>query len=377
MGGFLLPDKLISVIIPCYNHEKYIQKTIRSVLEQTYPNLEILVADDCSLDDSVAAIREIKDSRIKTFFFEENHGTVYTLNYLLRKASGDYFATLGSDDYFRPDKLEKQIKVMEENPSLGAVFSWAEIIDENDVPYSGEGNIMQDIFQEPNRSQGEWLRYFFETGNHMCHSSALVRRSAQEAIGLYHSAYRQLHDFDCWLRILCRYPIYVIPEKLTCYRRQRECNSVSANSGENTVRLFNEYSSIFLRLFQNVDSDLFFSAFSDLLSTQELTDARSVAVEKYRVLRQLKMAGCHIRNASQAYFIDNLDSAEFKSLPASCELLDLYYADSARSVIDYPVTDEVLACVMPDCWALPANKKSVKLLRPIFSFIQKIESFKK
>lgn len=364
-------EKLVSVVIPCYNHEKYIQRTIRSVLEQTYTNLEILIADDCSPDASVSAIREIKDPRIRTFFFEENHGTVYTLNFLLKKASGDYIATLGSDDYFAPDKLEKQIKVMEENPSLGAVFSWAEIVDENDVPNTSEDSILLDVFQEPNRSQGEWLRYFFETGNHLCHSSALIRRDAQEAIGLYHSAYRQLHDFDCWLRLLCRYPIYVIPEKLTYYRRQREGVSVSANSGENTVRLFNEYSSIFLRLFQNMDGDLFCSAFSDLLTESNPSDARSVAAEKYRVLRRLKMAGCHIRNASQDYFIDSLDPAGFGDPPVSRELLDLYYGDSAKAAVEYPPAGEVFACILPGFTVAPAEGKP-SLLRRAFSFARRL-----
>lgn len=343
-------NKLISVIIPCYNHEQFIYKTVMSVLEQTYGNIEVLVADDCSTDNSAAILREICDPRLKTFFFDTNHGTVYTVNYLLRKATGDYIATLGSDDFFAPDKLEKQLKVMEDNPALGAVFSWAEIIDENENPYASGNALSVNVFQEKNRTQGEWIRYFFHDGNHLCHSSAMLRREVQESIGLYHASYRQLHDFDCWLRLLCKYPIYVIPEKLTFYRRQNEHSSVSASSSaKNTIRLYNEFNAVFLNLFKRMDKVLFVEAFSDLLSGQEIADEHSLAVEKYKVLRNLSFGGCKLRNASQDFFLDCVDAVDFFDAPSleSCELVNTYYADSAGFAVEYPVGPDVLVELMP------------------------------
>lgn len=343
-----MKDKQISVIIPCYNHERYIRKAVMSILEQTYRNIEVLVADDCSLDNSPAILMDIHDPRLKIFLFKENRGTVNTLNFLLKKASGDYIATLGSDDYFAPDKLEKQLRVMEENPELGAVFTTAEIIDENGQLYTSGETITLSVFDVENRTQAQWLRYLFEDGNHFCHSSALIRREVQEEIGLYHPAYRQLHDFDLWLRLLCRYPIYVIPEKLTFYRRQNQGNSVSVSSSANTIRLFNEYSLIFYRLFKNLDKELFMAAFGDQLEGIP-SETFDTVYAKYHVLRNLGFVGCSIRSSAQMLFMECLDVWETEEYsPELQDLLHHVYTDSAKFAVEYPVGEEALEYLLPN-----------------------------
>ena len=86
--------KLVSVLIPAYNHENYIKECICSVINQTYQNLEILISDDCSTDNTAKEINKIKDKRIKKYFSKENKGVVYSINKLLEHASGDYIAKL-------------------------------------------------------------------------------------------------------------------------------------------------------------------------------------------------------------------------------------------------------------------------------------------
>ena len=76
-------EKLVSVLIPAYNHEKYIKKAIESVLNQTYKNIEVIVEDDCSTDNTVREIKKIKDKRLKTIFSKKNKGPVKTMNHLL------------------------------------------------------------------------------------------------------------------------------------------------------------------------------------------------------------------------------------------------------------------------------------------------------
>lgn len=333
-------EKLISVVIPCYNHEKYIKKTISSVLQQTYTNIEVLVADDCSTDSSAEVLKSIHDPRVKLFLFEQNRGTVFTLNFLLKQTQGEYVATLGSDDCFVPDKLEKQLNYMENHPEVGAVFSWASIIDGDDKPYELNEYFNMNIFQEKNRSQGEWIRYFFEEGNHLCHSSALIRRTVQEKIGLYCAAYRQLHDFEYWLRILCDYPIHILQENLTLYRRIDENSSVSAGkSVDNLRRIFNEYSAIFCKLMENIGIELFLTTFSDMLSHK--WDENSILEkEKYVVLRQLSFCGCGIPNSAQDYFVNCVAGETLeKMLPEDYrELLAMYYTDTAKVAIEYPIS---------------------------------------
>lgn len=346
----MIQDALISVVIPCYNHEKYIRKTVMSVLEQTYANVEILVADDCSTDNSAAILMAIKDPRLKVFCFEKNRGTVQTLNFLLEQATGAYIATLGSDDYFAPDKLEKQIEVMRNNPSFGAVFSWAEIVDENEMVYTSGETIALNVFEERNRTQGEWIRYLFDDGNHFCHSSAMIRREVQDSIGLYAPAYRQLHDFEYWLRLLCKYPVYVIPEKLTFYRRQNECNSVSATSHVNMMRHFNECALIFRRLFERMDVSLFLSAFADQLNSQHYDDELQFRMDKYRVLRSLNFAGCSVRASAYELFAcscENINSSRLRDENYQVALR-MFYDDMSKSAVEYPVGESALQTLFPD-----------------------------
>ncbi len=107
---------LISVITPAYNSEQFIGETISSVLQQTYTNWEMMIVDDCSKDRTREIVEEYKkkDSRIKFFVLEENSGSAVARNKAMDEAAGQYFAFLDSDDCWLPEKLEKQLKFMQE-----------------------------------------------------------------------------------------------------------------------------------------------------------------------------------------------------------------------------------------------------------------------
>ena len=139
----------VSVLIPCYQHEAYIVDTLHSVLSQTMTDFEILIADDSSKDCSAARIQSVTDERMKSYFFVKNQGTVRTLNFLLQRARGEYIATLGSDDLFHPEKLARQCAVLDAEPDIGAVFSWADMVDENGEQYQPDDSIFSEVFSEP------------------------------------------------------------------------------------------------------------------------------------------------------------------------------------------------------------------------------------
>ena len=120
-------DELVSIITPVYNSEKYISDTINSVLAQTYTNWEMLIADDCSSDNSAEIINRYTDSRIKYIKLESNSGAAIARNKALEKAKGNYIAFLDSDDAWKPEKLEKQLKFMMEK-DVGFSFTGYEII---------------------------------------------------------------------------------------------------------------------------------------------------------------------------------------------------------------------------------------------------------
>lgn len=112
----------VSVIIPSYNHARYLSRCIESVLAQTYDHLEIVLVDDCSSDDSWETARSFSDIRVRIHRNEQNLGTYATQNRGLDLATGDLIAILNSDDSWHPTKLEKQVQSLHENPA--AVFSY-------------------------------------------------------------------------------------------------------------------------------------------------------------------------------------------------------------------------------------------------------------
>lgn len=106
-------NPLVSVIIPTYNVEKYIEKAIQSVLDQTYPNIEIIVVDDGSTDHTVDVVRSFHDERIKLFINERNMGPSYSRNRGIKEAKGEWIAFLDGDDWWDKERLEKLLNVAE------------------------------------------------------------------------------------------------------------------------------------------------------------------------------------------------------------------------------------------------------------------------
>lgn len=121
---------LVSIIMPCYNAERYVAQSIESVLAQTYDNWELLITDDCSTDKSVAVIQKycLTDERISVLVPDEHQGIARTRNMSISRARGRFVAFLDSDDVWYPEKLEKQVGFMLEN-DLAFTYSSYEIID--------------------------------------------------------------------------------------------------------------------------------------------------------------------------------------------------------------------------------------------------------
>lgn len=124
---------LVSIIMPSWNTEKFIGESIESVLRQTYKNWELIIVDDCSTDNTDKVVHSFKDPRIRYFHNKKNSGAAITRNHALQKAKGEWVAFLDSDDLWMPEKLELQLRFMQEH---GYVFSYHEYekIDEDDKP---------------------------------------------------------------------------------------------------------------------------------------------------------------------------------------------------------------------------------------------------
>lgn len=125
---------LVSVLIPAYNHENYIQETIESIINQTYPNIELIILDDGSKDKTWEKITELKpkcENRFVKIHFEtkQNEGTCMTLNKLLKLSSGEFVYIIASDDLAKPQAIEKEVKFLQNNPDYALAIGDNEYVD--------------------------------------------------------------------------------------------------------------------------------------------------------------------------------------------------------------------------------------------------------
>jgi glycosyltransferase involved in cell wall biosynthesis len=213
-------DPLVSVIIPSFNHQDYIGECIESVLNQSYSNLEILITDDKSDDQTANIVSKYDDDRITFTKNKKRIGQFATTNSLINEANGEYIAILNSDDVFLTDKIQKQVSFLSNNHDIPAVFCHIHPIDQNGKDFFDVSpeRFNYKYLNPSNRSRYEWLRFFFYQQNCLCHPTVLIRKSCHNMIGTYNYYFKQIADFDLWVRLLMKSNIHVIEEPLLKFR---------------------------------------------------------------------------------------------------------------------------------------------------------------
>lgn len=143
----------VSVIVPCYNHERYVKKCIESIVSQTYPNVELIVIDDGSKDQSPTILKDLATQHNFIFVQQANRGLTGTINRALKEfATGKYICYCASDDFYTENRLEKQVDFMESHPETAFAYSKVYLVDENsnqigEVKVSGKaGWVFEDLF---------------------------------------------------------------------------------------------------------------------------------------------------------------------------------------------------------------------------------------
>ena len=204
----------VSVVIPVYNGEQYLQRAIDSVLAQTYSDVEVVVIDDGSTDGSLAMLREYGDRLC--VYHQANCGNVGLVrNTGIDRSHGEFVAFLDQDDWWLPEKLTLQVQAMRDANSIGLVHT--AVTDFDDEGCSESGLLNPDA--HPERITG---RCFDELllGNPIYNSSVLVRRSALEAVGVCNLQIpgNTVQDYDLWLRIAKVFDFGFVSESVTCYR---------------------------------------------------------------------------------------------------------------------------------------------------------------
>lgn len=269
----------VSVVMTSYNHRKYLREAIESVLAQTMSDIELIIVDDGSQDGSQAVIGRVRDGRVRAYALGENIGAAAALNFAIQQARGEFIAVINSDDRWEHHKLARQLEVFAQRPHLGAVFTGVRLIDERGRPLP-PGRIPEwtEVFRQPNRTQGQWLRFFLANGNALCHPSVLLRRETYRRIGLYDNTLRQLPDLDRWIALVKYAPIEVLgDEPLVQFRTFERHSNASGLSASNIVRTYHEHLVVNETFFEDVTVELLVDGFSDLMRSPAPSTPTEVA----------------------------------------------------------------------------------------------------
>lgn len=217
---------MVSIITPTYNSEKYIKQTIESVLSQTYQNWELIIIDDCSIDKTLEIVRQYQDDRIKIIPLKANVGAAEARNIGLREAKGKYIAFLDSDDLWKNEKLEKQLKFMIEN-NYAFSFSSYQLMKE-------DGTIINKVIKAP--TVLTYDKYLKNTA-----IGCLTVIIDKEKTGYFEfPQIKSSHDMALWLNIMKRgFNAYGYDEVLAYYRLSN--NSVSSNKLKSAKTVWKVY----------------------------------------------------------------------------------------------------------------------------------------
>ena len=208
----------VSVLVACYNQARYVAECLESVRSQTYPNVELITIDDCSRDESASVIRGWLAANYPTATFvvhERNQGVCKTFNDALHRSSGKYVSLLAADDVFLPDKLERQVEILENSPAdIGVVYSDSWQMD-------AEGMQLPEKFIATHRDfermpEGKIFSILLG-GNFIPAPTTLIRRECFEKVGSFDEELIY-EDFDMWLRIARHYQFAFSPHVSARYR---------------------------------------------------------------------------------------------------------------------------------------------------------------
>lgn len=202
-------NPLVSVVIPVYNRP-HVVETIKSICRQTYQNLEILVIDNDSTDDTQQQVLSINDTRVKLYVNEKNMGQTFSINRGLELANGKYIARIDSDDIALPTRIQKQVEFMEKNPDYVLCGSFVKFISDDDKELF--------VVKMPTTYKGIEFMHTIACG--MYHPAAMYRKSIIDQFGIrYDPNIKMAEDYDLWIKLMRHGKALNLPEILVLYRR--------------------------------------------------------------------------------------------------------------------------------------------------------------
>jgi len=211
---------LVSVLLPCYNVELYIRDSMKSILEQTYDNLEVIAINDCSTDTTGTILHELAgtDSRIKVFENEVNLKLIKTLNKGIDLCSGKYIARMDADDIALPQRIEKEVDFLEKNTDHDIVSTQFYVF--------VTGSKKMDLYSNPVKYEDLQAYLLFKSG--ICHPASMIRKDFFSRFSLrFEQEYLHVEDYALWSKAVYLTKLANIPgDPLLLYRVHKNQISV-------------------------------------------------------------------------------------------------------------------------------------------------------
>ena len=212
----------VSIVIPSYNSEKYIEPTLDSVINQSIKDIEVIVVDDGSTDRSPEIVRSY-GSQVR-LVSQQNSGVSKARNRGIKEATAPFVCFLDSDDYWLPGKLEHQLKVFEMMPETGVVYTnfirWEP--DQNSTYPMPDSFKIETSPDEIDQQYSGWIYHLFLLDCWMQTSTTMIRREVLEKCGDFNTNLPCGEDWDLWLRIAREYQIVKLKRATTLYRQHRQ-----------------------------------------------------------------------------------------------------------------------------------------------------------
>lgn len=280
----------VSVIMPLYNAEKYVFKAVNSILNQSFRDFELIIVDDCSVDNSASIVTEFNDDRIKFFSNERNQGIAYTRNRAIDLASGEYIAIMDDDDIAPLNRLEREVLYLDEHPNIIAVCGNQIRIDVNDNELSDFWRVCK----SPKR-----ISALFLFGDPIPNGSTMIRRKVLIDNNIrFTDNMHGIEDYRFWSEVsLCGY-IGSIDEVMLYWRYGHFSESAVQNTPEavklRKIDFYNTKDILFSHYgvhFSEKQRSRFYDTFAEARTTASFSELAKVIPIIFSIMRQTSSCG--------------------------------------------------------------------------------------
>src|SRR6185437_10074009 len=297
MTHMKVAEPLVSVTILAFNHGKYIRQAIQSVLEQTHHDLEVVVVNDGSTDNTAEVLNRIADPRVR-IFHQANMGPSMAANRALSECRGKYVAIMAGDDLLPPNRIDRQLGEYLKGGSR-ILFAQAEFIDDEGNP-SNTDRYHTNL--TPAMGRAAVLRRLFEGRAPAFILTLFTEASILKGLGQYcDPALYQMQDSELLIRLAKKYEFCYLNEKLYRFRLRRGDLNLSGWDPFKLIRTRNEFYLLMRNFFDDIPADLFKEMFADLVRNPAFTTPLEYKCEQAFVWLKSPNASLRLFGVEQLY----------------------------------------------------------------------------